>query len=408
MAERIFQSGENVRLKASTLNRWQQAAAAAESRTLGQTTEDSTERPRVLAALNTTATLIEKGQAMALGGPCWEPARVGEDDLVDPSANLFQTRPVMRLIEPAETHVGRTCIAARPILPGAVGPVVVHGMVPALVIITREGQSRASLRAGSRTLHAGEVGEFTIIAAEAGFSGDEEPGHGTPEEPLPLWAMLHLGPLPAGPITIRIDNAEPWEVPGSDPAETRQYRYLYHFTQVAWDTDPESPDFGTWVAKPGGITSADFQPYRAINLLEATHTDTTHRENEWLEQVRPGTIVHAWPQRTTTGETLFAFERPTPNILIGEITAASATEPTVVSSVNYSVKIRGTDQTLTNVRPHWGTPVMPDGIIVPAIVGARALCIRDDNGDGGLGWYLLIQERLEVQVCEPEPAPGPT
>ncbi|MFN7439625.1 MAG: hypothetical protein ACK5TV_05485, partial [Phycisphaerales bacterium] len=96
------------------------------------------------------------------------------------------------------------------------------------------------------------------------------------------------------------------------------------------------------------------------------------------------------------------------NIHIGEITAASATEPTVDSSVNYSVKIRGSDKTLTNVRAPWGSPVMPDGIIVPAIVGARALCIRDDNGDGGLGWYLLIQERLEVQVCEPEPAPGPT
>lgn len=400
MSDTTFRPGAPYRLKADTLNGWQAAARAVRGGEAGADPVGAYERPRVIFAHNASATLVKVGQGMSITGHTWAPVRDGPSDDVQPGvSNLFQLRPVVEINNPTELRAGRSCIALDPIRPGEIGRVVVYGLVPAMVMKHNANDTRATLREGDRVPHTGHEGEFEIVYSEPGFSGDGDPGHGDEDEPRPLWAMLHLAPPPRHALTIRIGVATEWSVPETDPAETRKYRWVYDFDEAVLDVTPASTTIGTWIIKPGGINTLDYPEYRAVNLAEALHSDTTHTATEWWEKIPEGTIVRAWPERDSLGRTLWVFDEPTPQFLVGTITAASATTPTVASSVTYSVKIAGRDQTLTGVRPHWGTPVTSDGIIVPAPVGAKAIVVRADNGDGGLGWYLLIAEKVGVETC---------
>lgn len=401
MSDTFFRKGQPYRLDADTLNGWQAAARANRGSVQGADPFGAFETPRQVFAKNDTATLARVGQVMCITGTCWEPVREGaSDDISIAKSNLFQPRPVLNIGEPTAALQGKSCVVAEPIGPGKIGRVIVYGYAPVQMLKAREGDTRATTRAGSRVLHSGHVGEFQVVTSESGFSGDEEPGHGDEENPRPLWAWVHLAPPPQHALTIRIGTSADWPKPETDPAETRPYRRVYEFEEAWLDATPESTTIGAWIVKPGGVNSTDFPAYRAVNLAEATFDDTTHAATEPWEPIAEGTIVRAWPEIDSAGRTLFVFDEPTPNILVGRITAASATAISTASSVTYTVKVYGRNETITGVRPHWGTPVVETGKIIPASVGSQVILVRAADSDSvAMVWYALIRERLDVTEC---------
>jgi hypothetical protein len=401
MSSTFFRKGTAYRLDADTLNGWQEATRAARGAASGADPFGAFESPRMVFAKNSTGTLAQVGHIMCINGTGWAPVREGSGSPISvPKSNLFQNRPVLSIGEPTAALQGKACVVAEPIGAGKIGKVIVYGYAPVQMLKYREGDTRATTRAGSRVLHSGHVGEFAVVTSESGFSGDSGTGHGPPEAPLPLWAWVHLAPPPQHALTVRIGTSAVWPKPETDPAETRPYRRVYEFAEAWLDATPASGTIGTWIVKPGGINSTDFPAYRAVNLSEALHSDTTHAATEPWEPIPEGTIVRAWPELDSIGRTLFVFDEPTPQILTGRISAASASGLVTASSVTYSVKVHGRNQTITGVRPHWGTPVVETGKIIAADVGSTVILVRAPDSDNvAMTWYALIRERLDVTEC---------
>ncbi len=204
----------------------------------------------VVPVRNDTGSDLARYRVMAIDGPLYPPTDEGPE-------KTFQNRMALKGKRPdEETPAGRFVVAREPIIAGAIGLCVVHGVTPVRVLVEDDEHAFADLAPDEDVLVSSGSGGTVILWREEGI-GEK-------------WAVVEIGRPRTDRIAAILGEAS--EIQG----ET--FRWRYPWAEARIDGDPASDTYGRYIAVENGLSSKDpggaEDPAKAaFNRYESHHSE---------------------------------------------------------------------------------------------------------------------------------------